>query len=76
VVLLEATPRAWKGRAALSETARREVLEALGEDGTGYLVLFGHPRILDQLGVGGACAWSSEAVMERAAARWLDGRVG
>lgn len=75
VVLLEATPRAWKGRASLSETCREEVLQALAASDTGYLVLFGHPRILDQLDVDGACAWSSEPVMERAAARWLDETV-
>lgn len=75
VVLLEATPRAWKGRASLSEACRDEVLAALDDADHGYLVLFGHPRILDQLGVDGACAWSSEPAMERAAARWVDEAV-
>lgn len=76
LVLLEATPRAWKGRASLSEGCASAVREALAECDASYLVLFGHPRILDQLGREGACAWSSEPVMERAAARWLDERVG
>ena len=76
LVLLEATPRAWKGRASLSEATVAAVREALAESDAAYLVLFGHPRILEQLETGGACAWSSEAVMERAAARWLDERVG
>lgn len=76
IVALEATPRAWKGRASLSEACREEVLAALDGGGAAYLVLFGHPRILDQLGVDGACAWSSEPAMERAAARWLDEAVG
>ncbi len=76
LVLLEATPRAWKGRASLSEGCVTAVREALAEGEEGYLVLLGHPRLLDQLERDGACAWSSEPVMERAAARWLDERVG
>lgn len=75
LVLLEATPRAWKGRASLSETSAERVRDALRAGEASYLLLFGHPRILDQLGVEGACAWSSERVMERAAARWLDEAV-
>jgi beta-glucosidase len=76
LVLLEATPRAWKGRASLSEGCVTAVREALAEGEAGYLVLLGHPRLLDQLERDGACAWSSEPVMERAAARWLDERMG
>jgi beta-glucosidase len=75
LVLLEATPRAWKGRASLSETSVERVRGALAAGDASYLLLFGHPRILDQLEAGGACAWSSEGVMERAAARWLDDAV-
>ncbi len=75
LVALEATPRAWKGRASLSEASAEAVEAALEGADAGYLLLFGHPRILGQLDREGAVAWSSEPVMERAAARWLDERV-
>ncbi len=75
LVALEATPRAWKGRASLSEASASAVGAALDAGSAGYLVLFGHPRILEQLDREGAVAWSSEPVMARAAARWLDERV-
>ena len=72
---LEATPRAWKGRADLSETAREAVREAAAAAESVYVLVFGHPRILASLDRDGACAWSSEPALERAAARWLDARV-
>ena len=75
LVALEATPRAWKGRASLSEASASAVHQALRAADAGYLLLFGHPRIFEQLDREGAVAWSSEPVMERAAARWLDERV-
>lgn len=75
LVALEATPRAWKGRADLSDAARDAVRRVLDAADEAYLVVFGHPRILASLGGQGACAWSSEPAMERAAAAWLDERV-
>lgn len=75
VVALEATPRAWKGRADLSDATRSAVRAALEAAGSSCVLVFGHPRILASLGRDGACAWSSEPVMERAAALWLDERV-
>jgi hypothetical protein len=39
--------------------------------------VFGHPRLLDELGAGGRgmVAWASEEVMERAAAIRLDAEL-
>lgn len=75
IVALEATPRAWKGRADLSDAARAAVRSAIRGADASYLIVFGHPRILSALDAIGACAWSSEPAMERAAAAWLDERV-
>lgn len=75
LVALEATPRAWKGRADLSEATRAAVRAALDASKDAYLIVFGHPRILASLDRDGACAWSSEPLLERAAALWLDERV-
>lgn len=75
VVLLAATPRAGKGRALLSRPSLDGIHRALGPEDAGYLIVFGHPRILSQLGGEGACAWSAEPAMARAAARWLHRRV-
>lgn len=77
IVLLEATPQGWKGRAGLS----REALEAVQSElaagrstGRGaYLVVLGHIRLLDALPGPAACAWAAEPIMEAAAARWIDG---
>lgn len=75
LVVLEATPRAWKGRADLSDRAREAVDRAIASAEAAYLIVFGHPRILASLEADGACAWSSEPAMERAAALWLDERA-
>lgn len=76
LVALEATPRAWKGRADLSEATRAAVRAAIATSEDAYVLVFGHPRILASLECDGACAWSSEPVMQRAAALWLDERAG
>lgn len=75
LVALEATPRAWKGRADLSEATRAAVRTAIASSDA-YVLVFGHPRILASLDCDGACAWSSEPVMQRAAALWLDELAG
>jgi len=75
LILIEATPRAWKGRAGLSEEARRR-LQAAGRGRAPVLVVvLGHPRIADELGTAAVCAWASEPVMERGAAAWLASRA-
>ncbi len=79
IVLMEATPQGWKGRAGLSRDALEAVqaeLAAGRSAGQGaYLVVFGHVRLLDSLPAPAACAWAAEPVMERAAARWIDGAL-
>lgn len=70
VILLRSTPRAWKGRAGPGEALRSRIRRAAEESG-GYLVVFGHLRLLEELAVAGVCAWWPEPRMERAAARWL-----
>ncbi|MDP2498810.1 MAG: glycoside hydrolase family 3 N-terminal domain-containing protein [Candidatus Palauibacterales bacterium] len=73
VVLLRATPQADKGRAGVSPERARRVSELLDGEGPAALVVFGHERLLRDLGRSGLCAWSAEDVMQRAAARALAG---
>ncbi len=73
IVLVASTPQAWKGTAALTLTGRA-ALEGILAGGRAYPVVFGHPRLLDEL-EGGLCAWATEPAMEPAAARRLDALV-
>lgn len=77
IVILEATPQGWKGRAGLSRDALESVQAELSAGRTAeqgvYLVVLGHARLLDSLPGPAACAWAAEPVMESAAARWIDG---
>jgi len=71
IVLVFADVKSWKCRAGLSaENARR--LADLGRDAA-VVVLFGHERrIADVPGTSPVvCAWSGDAVMQRAAAQRL-----
>lgn len=70
LVLVTATPQGWKGRAGLPPGAV-DTVRRLAASGAG-VVLFGHPRVLEEVGVPGLCAWDASALMERAAARWMD----
>lgn len=74
VLVVDATPRAWRNRARLSEEAVRSVRRAAAA-GPVWTVVLGHPRVLGQLGVPGCWAWAAEPLMQRAAARWLDARL-
>lgn len=76
VVVLAATPRGWKGHAGVSERARERVRAAFDGPGRALLVVLGHVRLLDELGTPGIAAWSTETVMERAAAAWIAARAG
>lgn len=71
VVLLFSDVKGWKGRATLSEASRRSLAAAQIAPTT--VILFGHPRLLAEiLGPGPVwCAWSGDAVMQRAAAEHL-----
>jgi len=79
IVLLEATPQGWKGRAGLSrqalETVQTELAAAREAEQGVYLIVLGHARLLDSLPGPAACAWAAEPVMESAAARWIDGAI-
>ncbi len=79
IVLLAATPQAWKGHAGVSaealETVRAELSGGPAGRPAAYLVVFGHRRRLDDLPAPAACAWATEPVMQRAAARWIDRQV-
>lgn len=68
------SPRAGRGRAKLPAEVIRAIREVLS-GGTTWVIVFGHLRILTQIGAPGLCAWSDEPLMQRAAARWLDERV-
>jgi beta-glucosidase-like glycosyl hydrolase len=74
VVMIFAEPRAWKGRSDLGSASR----EALAHHGAGadLLILFGHPRLLDELPGRPPVliAWHRQRLMQEAVARWLGGR--
>lgn len=76
IVVLAATPRGWKGHGGPSPEVVERVRTEFAECDRGLLVLLGHKRWLDEMGVPGICAWSTETIMERAAAAWIDERVG
>ena len=71
IVLVYAEPRSWKGRADLGpqSVARLERLVP----GASLVVLFAHPRLVEQIpgDVPVLCAWHGQALMQRAAARWV-----
>lgn len=73
VVLVYSEPRSWKGRGDLGERSLAQ-LERLAPSAR-LVVLFGHPRLAGQI-PGEApivCAWHGQALMQRAAARWVRG---
>ena len=76
IVVLAATPRGWKGRGAPAAEVVEQTRALIRSARRGLVVLLGHRRWLDALGVPGICAWSTETVMERAAADWLRSAVG
>lgn len=76
IVVLAATPRGWKGRGAPAPEVVERTRALIRSAPRGLVVLLGHRRWLDVLGVPGICAWSTETVMERAAADWLRSAVG
>jgi hypothetical protein len=75
-VALYAEPRSWKGRANLGPRSRQQ-LERLAPEAA-LVVLFGHPRLVDQ--IPGAApvlvAWHGQPLMQRAAARWIRRAAG
>jgi beta-glucosidase len=73
IVLVYAEPRSWKGRADLGPASVAE-LERL-VPGASLVILFAHPRLVAQIppsrNVPVLCAWHGQALMQRAAARWI-----
>jgi hypothetical protein len=75
VVLVYAEPRSWKSRADLGSKSL-ERLERLVPDAS-LVILFAHPRLVGQVpgDVPVLCAWHGQALMQRAAARWMGKQV-
>lgn len=71
VVLVYAEPRSWKGRGDLGPKTIAQ-LERLVPQAS-LVILFAHPRLVAQIPGDAAvlCAWHGQALMQRAAARWL-----
>jgi beta-glucosidase len=75
VVLVYAEPRSWKGRADLGPRSLAQ-LERL-VPGASLVVLFAHPRLATQVpgDVPVLCCWHGQALLQRAAARWVLARA-
>lgn len=75
IVLALAEPRASKGRAGFSDRNQAALRQAA--QGAALLVLFGHPRLVEQMPEGPPVllAWHRQRLMQHAVARWLRERV-
>lgn len=75
VVLVYAEPRSWKGRGDLGARSLERLARLV--PGAGLVVLFAHPRLAAQIpgDVPVLCAWHGQALMQRAAGRWVRQRV-
>ncbi len=75
VILVYAEPRSWKGRADLGPESLTK-LERL-VPGASLVILFAHPRLAAQVpgDVPVLCCWHGQALMQRAAARWVGERM-
>jgi beta-glucosidase-like glycosyl hydrolase len=74
VVCVYSEPRSWKGRADLGPRSVAQLRRLM--PGAALVVLFAHPRLAAQI-PGDApvlCAWHGQALMQRGAARWVEGR--
>ena len=71
VILVYAEPRSWKGRADLGPQSLARLARLV--PGASLVVLFAHPRLVAQIpgDVPVLCAWHGQALMQRAAARWV-----
>jgi beta-glucosidase-like glycosyl hydrolase len=71
VLLVYAEPRSWKGRGDLGARSLGQLGRLAPQ--AALVVLFGHPRLAAQI-PGEApvlCCWHGQALMQRAAARWV-----
>jgi beta-glucosidase-like glycosyl hydrolase len=75
IVAVYAEPRSWKGRGDLGARSLAQ-LERL-VPGAALVILFAHPRLVSQIpgDVPVLCAWHGQALMQRAAARWVRQRM-
>lgn len=77
ILAVHAEPRAWKGRAGLSEVSCGRVEGWVREraGAAALVVAFGGPRLLEEIpqGVSVLLAWGGEPLMQEAAARHLAG---
>jgi beta-glucosidase-like glycosyl hydrolase len=71
LVLVYAEPRSWKGRGDLGPVSLARLARLV--PGASLVVLFAHPRLAAQIpgDVPVLCAWHGQALMQRAAARWV-----
>ena len=75
VVLAFAEPRAWKGRSGFGAVSRDALANAV--PGADLIVLFGHPRLLQELPTDAPVllAWHRQPLMQEAVGRWLVRRL-
>ena len=72
LVALYADVRGFKGRAGVSEEAKSAVRRAVTAASSSLVVLFGPPRLADQVPSENlVCAWGGEPLMQEAAAVYL-----
>ena len=71
IVLVYAEPRSWKGRGDLGERSVAQLTRLVPQ--ASLVILFAHPRLVAQIpgDVPVVCAWHGQALMQRAAARWV-----
>lgn len=75
-VLVFAEPRAWKGRGGLGSEVRD--LLAREAPSADLIVLFGHPRLAEEIPGGRPLllAWHRQRLMQEAVGRWMVARAG
>jgi beta-glucosidase-like glycosyl hydrolase len=75
VVLAFAEPRAWKGRSGFGAASRDALANAV--PGADLIVLFGHPRLQQELPTDAPVllAWHRQRLMQEAVGRWLVRRL-
>ncbi len=71
IILVYAEPRSWKGRGDLGPRSLAQLERVV--PGASLVVLFAHPRLAAQVpgDVPVVCCWHGQALMQRAAARWV-----
>jgi len=75
VVLVFAEPRAWKGRSGFGAAARDALANSASD--ADLIVLFGHPRLLEEIPSDAPVllAWHRQRLMQEAVGRWMRKRV-